>query len=620
MKKFLLESFVLSVLICLSGCGDKTNRSQVSDPGSGMDTNASSTTSGTAVDSVVVVPEIIIPETDFPERVFWGDENLHTGQARGSGHSTISLDPETALQFARGSEVTGAAGQKARLNRPLDWLAITDFSDRTGEISAVYSREEKARAALLDFGEGKAVDFTASVWDSSIDIVEKYNEPGTFTAFIAYDWASDAGGGDILHRNVIYRDGPEIARQVVPITTTDSEDPEDLWKWMAGFEEKTGGSVLAIPHNANLSNGLMFNPGAFNGRPLTAEMVALRNKYEVLYEITQSRGTSESHMALFPSDEFAYFELWDRGNLLMVPKKDGMMRYEYARQALIDGLSLEKQFGVNPFKYGFVGGSGSFNGLSIADEDSFSEIYKPPVAGDDPWEDKVLDYDSGAVNSWELGASGYTGIWATANTRAAVWDAMKRRETYATTGPRFTVRFFGGFNFAAADMAGDMAETGYKKGVPMGGDLQGAPGGKAPSFMIAASKDPYGGNLDRVQVIKGWLDAQGKARSKIYNAVWGDAEIREPMAAGILPSVGNTADLEAPGWDDSIGDPELQTLWTDPDFDPALKSFYYLRVLAIPTPRWTAYKSVRDSLEITGEIPMTLQERAFTSPIWYSPD
>jgi hypothetical protein len=304
----------------------------------------------------------------------------------------------------------------------------------------------------------------------------------------------------------------------------------------------------------------------------------------------------------------------------MVPKEKGMLRYEYARQALLDGLDLENKLGVNPFKYGFAGGTDAGTGLSTAEEDNYLMAYGHADPDDDPWGEKALDFPSGAVYGWELGAAGYTGVWATANTRAAIWDALKRRETYATTGPRITIRFFGGFNFTPADMDGNMDETGYEKGVPMGGDLNGAPGGKAPSFMIAASKGPESGNLDRVQVIKGWLDAGGKTRYKIFNVAWGDAETREPMAAGILPDVGNTIDLAVPSWDDSIGDPELRTFWTDPDFDPKLRAFYYLRVLEIPTPRWTAYKAVRDSLENTGDVIVKHQERAFTSPIWYSPD
>lgn len=582
--------------------------------------------------------------------VYWGDQHLHTAWSADAGAVGTRLGPEGALRFARGEEVISATKQKAKLHRPLDWLAVTDHSDGAGVITAVIDGDEavmgdpivaqyhadmeaggeKAAAVMMDLINRQSNNnlppvftdpsFAKSVWLKNIDIVEKFNEPGKFTAFIAYEWSSNFGGGNNLHRNVIYRDGAEIGKQMSPMTTFDSENPEDLWKWMANFEEKTGGSLLAIPHNGNLSNGLMFKTTAFDGSPLTKELAALRNKYEVLYEITQGKGTSETHPILSPNDEFANFEIWDKGNLVMVPKTKDMLQTEYGRKALKDGLKLQEKLGINPFKYGFVSGTDSHTSLSTAEEDNYWGKYASSEPSPERWEEKALDFPSGFVRGWQLGASGYTGVWAESNTRASLWDAMKRKETYASTGPRMTVRFFGGFNYQASDIEDpNYVATGYDKGVPMGGDISNAPEGKAPTFLISAVKDPTSGNLDRIQVVKGWLDAKGNTHEKIFNVVWGDADKRSLDAKGNLPPVGNTVDVATATLTNSIGDTELKTFWSDPEFDPTLKAFYYVRVLEIPTPRWTTFDAVKYNLEMTDDVPRTLQERAYTSPIWYNP-
>ncbi|WP_206688041.1 DUF3604 domain-containing protein [Aestuariibaculum marinum] len=582
--------------------------------------------------------------------VYWGDQHLHTAWSADAGAVGTRLGPEGALRFARGEEVISATKQKAKLHRPLDWLAVTDHSDGAGVITAVIDGDEavmgdpivaqyhedmeaggdKAAAVMMDLINRQSNNnlppvftdpaFAKSVWLKNIDIVEKFNEPGKFTAFIAYEYSSNYGGGNNLHRNVIYRDGPEIGKQMSPMTTFDSENPEDLWKWMANFEEKTGGSLLAIPHNGNLSNGLMFKTTAFDGTPLTKELAALRNKYEVLYEITQGKGTSETHPILSPNDEFANFEIWDKGNLVMVPKTKDMLQTEYGRKALKDGLKLESKLGINPFKYGFVGGTDSHTSLSTADENNYWGKYASSEPSPERWSEKALDFPSGFVRGWQLGASGYTGVWAESNTRASLWDAMKRKETYASTGPRMTVRFFGGFEYTANDINDpNYVATGYDKGVPMGGDITNAPEGKAPTFLISAVKDPTSGNLDRIQVIKGWLDAKGETHEKIFNVVWGDADKRSLDAKGKLPPVGNTVDVFTATWTNTIGDTELKTFWSDPEFDPTLKAFYYVRVLEIPTPRWTTFDMVKYKIEMTEDVPRTLQERAYTSPIWYNP-
>jgi hypothetical protein len=457
-------------------------------------------------------------------------------------------------------------------------------------------------------------------WKRYTAIADKFNDPGHFSTLIAYEWTSNYGGGNNLHRNVIFRDNAEKAQQMLPLTTFQTENPEELWKWMERYEEKTGGDVLAIPHNGNLSNGLMFALETFEGKPLTKEWAETRSKWERLYEITQGKGTSEQHPSLSPSDEFAKFEIWDKGNLNVVPKKPGMLNYEYAREAFKHGLELQQKLGVNPFKFGLVGATDAHTGLTAAEENNFFGKFPSSEPSAERANEDAFNFDGRIVKGWELGASGYTGVWASENTREAIWDALHRKETYATTGPRMVVRFFGGFDFTADDaQSRQPAVAGYEKGVPMGGDLSSAPKGKSPSFLVAALKDSLSGNLDRIQIVKGWIDNQGKAQERIYNVAWGDADRRKLDAKGNLPPVGNTVDTTKATWTNTIGDPELIAVWTDPDFDPSKHAFYYARVLEIPTPRWTLYDAVHYGIKLGPEVPLSLQERAYTSPIWYTP-
>ncbi len=586
---------------------------------------------------------------NFPTRVYWGDTHLHTSMSLDARAAGNTLGPEEALRFARGEEVTAATGEPAKLSRPLDWLVVSDHSDAMGTMNEIakgnpqlmtdpkckewhdaiaQGGETGMKAAydiVLALSSGKIPPVmldpkvTRSLWERQTAVMEKYNEPGRFTAFIGYEWTSNNTGNN-LHRNVIYRDGKAKADQALPFTTVESENPEDLWKWMQAYEEKTGGSLLAIPHNGNLSNGLMFAVETFKGAPLTREWAAARAKWEPLYETTQIKGDGESHPSLSPSDEFAGYETWDKGNLILLPKKPGMLQYEYTRQALKNGLKIEQQLGINPFKFGLVGSTDSHTSLATAEEENFFGKHSGVEPNPHRYEHVVMNFEGRKLMSWEMAASGYAGIWATENTREALWDAMKRKEVYATTGPRMIVRFFGGWDFTAKDAANRLpAEVGYAKGVPMGGDLRQAPAGKAPTFLVAALKDPLSGNLDRVQIIKGWLDAKGETQEKVYDVVWGNAATRKPGANGKLPAVGNTVDVKEATWTNTIGDPELITVWKDPAFDPSLKAFYYVRVLEIPTPRWTAYEAKRFNIQMPKEVPMVTQERAYTSPIWYTP-
>ena len=586
----------------------------------------------------------------FPVRPLWGDQHLHTSWSGDAVAGGTRVGPEEALRLARGEEITSSTGQPVKLSRPLDWLVVADHSDALGVIAEVLAGNpklmtdptakrwnqqmnagiEEGMKVTMEIitlqGQGKlpaaltdpALSF--DIWKKLTAINDKYNEPGRFTALICYEWTSNYGGGNNLHRNVIYRDGKDKADQVPPLTTFVTENAEDLWKWMESYEAKTGGRVLAIPHNGNLSNGLMFDLKTFKGEPLSKEWAQARAKWEVLYEVTQGKGTSEQHPSLSPNDEFARFEIWDKGNLNVVPKKPGMINTEYAREALKNGLALDAKLGANPFKFGLAGGTDSHTGLTTADENSYYGKFPSSEPSPERWSENAYDFEGHTVKGWELGASGYTAVWAMENTRAAIWEAMKRKETYATTGPRMTVRFFGGYDFVAADaQTRELGALGYQKGVPMGGDLKAAPAGKKPTFMVAAAKDPLSGNLDRVQIVKGWVDKAGTTHEKIYDVVWSDPAKRKPGANGKLPPVGNTVDVKNATWRNSIGATELITVWKDPDFDPSLRAFYYARVIEIPTPRWTAFDAARFNIKMGPEVPMTLQERAFTSPIWCSP-
>jgi hypothetical protein len=583
---------------------------------------------------------------NYPTRVFWGDQHVHTGWSVDAGAFGATLSPEEAVRFARGEEVKSSLGEPAKLGRPLDWVAITDHTDAAGTIAEIREGnpslmgDPMVRRLNKMMTDGKGVEavelmlqlkankkippvlvdpkLAKTVWEKNTAVMEKYNEPGRFTAFIAYELSALGGPGNNLHRNVIYRDGKAKADQALPMNTFHSQNPEDLWKWMSAWEEKTGGSVLAIPHNGNMSNGKMFALNTWSGDPLTREWAEARARWEPMYEINQIKGVGETHPALSPNDEFAGFEIWDAANLTGVPKKPGMIEREYARQALIEGLKLEESLGTNPFKFGFAGGTDSHTGLTTAEENNFFGKHTGVEPSPKRWDHFVIKAKQVSVKGWQMASGGYTGVWATENTREAIWDALKRKEAYATTGPRISVRFFGGWDFDAADAHTRMpAEVGYEKGVPMGGDLRAAPAGKSPTFLVAALKDPLSGNLDRIQIVKAWASADGKLQEKIHDVVWSDG--RKTDADGKLPPVGNTVDVANASWTNTIGSPEMIAVWTDPDFDPKLRAVYYARVIEIPTPRWTAYDQKRFDIEMSDDVPMTVQERAYTSPIWYTP-
>jgi hypothetical protein len=591
----------------------------------------------------------------FPTRVFWGDTHLHTGFSMDAGAFGARLTPADAYRFAQGEEIVASSGQPVKLSRPLDFLVVTDHSDGMGFFPLLLSG---APAVLADPQGKKWYDLvqsgngaTAAVeiirtfglnqmpqaifpapgttvyrnaWDQTIKAAEEANDPGRFTAFIGFEWTSNTGGNN-LHRNVIFRDDASKASLTEPYTTLPplgSPNPVDLWKWMADLETRTGARVLAIAHNGNLSNGRMFPiVESFTNKRVTREYVEARAKWEPLYEVTQIKGDGEAHPMLSPSDEFADFEIWDTGNLdLTVDKAPEMLEFEYARSGLRNGLRLERDLGTNPYKFGMIGSTDSHTGLATAEEDNFFGKATSAEPSAERAEHVFIPHPRGgpSVMGWETLASGYAGVWASDNTREALFDAMQRKETYATTGPRMIVRFFGGWEFDMRDAQNRMpAEIGYRKGVPMGGDLRAAPAGRAPSFLVAGLKDPIGANLDRLQIVKGWLDASGATREQVYDVAWSGN--RTKGADGMVPAVGNTVDVSNATWTNTIGAPELITVWTDPSFDATQRAFYYVRVLEIPTPRWTAYDAKYFGVRFGPEVRMIQQERAYTSPIWYTP-
>lgn len=595
---------------------------------------------------------------DFPSRPLWGDTHLHTSLSFDAGGFGNRLPQPEAYRFAKGEEVITSSGQKARLARPLDWIAITDHSDGMGFIddllaaSPLVTNYEQGAKWAKGFRAGgqEAVESTldmittfsqakvdpemfanyspgarrySTVWDKVIDNAESANDPGNFTAFIAFEWTSLVKGGN-MHRNVIFRDGGDRARQVVPLTTAPpvgTTDPLDLYAYLEAYETKTNGAVMALAHNGNLSNGIMFPVDAqYTGKAIDEFYVQQRAKWERIYEITQIKGDGETHPFLSPDDEFADYETWDVGNLdVSAAKTDDMLQYEYAREALKSGLALEAKLGTNPYKFGFTGGTDSHTSLSSAEENNFFGKHAGTEPSPERLQHPFMKTEIGEIANWQQVASGITAAWANENTRASIFDAMDRKEIYATTGPRMLVRFFGGWDFDAQDVnSREPAFRGYEKGVPMGGDLTQAPDGTTgPSFMVFALRDPIGANLDRIQIVKGWLDADGTTREKVYDVAWsGD---REPDSNGKLLAVGNTVDLVSASWTNTIGASELASVWTDPDFDPEQSAFYYARVLEIPTPRWIVYDAFRFGTELPDGAETTGQERAYTSPIWYSP-
>ena len=585
-------------------------------------------------------------EDYFPTNVYFGDTHLHTWLSVDAGLGGGTATPEDAYRVSRGEQVTSQLGWKVKLIRPLDFVVVADHAENLG-LSDFIQRSDPLVLAnekgkqwhdMVKAGKGydaylewlradnndliKEPKMVQSAWENVIDNADKYYQPGVFTTFHGYEWTSHPGGNN-LHRVVIFRDGEERTRQVVPFSQYDSVDPEDLWKYMAAYEEKTGGQILGIPHNGNLSNGLMFAVETYTTKePLSKEYAENRTRFEPLVEVTQMKGDGETHPLLSPDDAFADYETFAKGNLNGTQAKtEDMLPREYARMALKEGLRLGKELGANPFKFGMVGATDAHNALpTTRQENYFSKAY---IVEPEPERYKHVLIQAPtpelSMLATDLGTGGLSAVWARENTRESLWDAMSRKEAFATTGTRIRVRVFAGWDFEKDEVSRpDFAREGYKRGVPMGGDLKRAPEGKAPTFMVRALRDPDGANLDRVQMIKGWLDSNGKTHEKIYDIAVSDD--REIDADGQCKTeVGSTVDIGDASYTNTIGDAAMGGYWVDPEFDPKQDAFYYVRVIEIPTPRWTAYDAKRFNVEMPEGTKMVTQERAYTSPIWYTP-
>ena len=586
----------------------------------------------------------------YPDNVFFGDTHFHTNLSFDAGLVGTSLDAHTGFRMARGEEVISNTGQRVQLIRPLDFLAITDHAELLGLAPMLQTSDPLLLAdpwgkwAHDRFQEGQegrmelfaeiirlstiegvnpfsSNDAAASIWQDFIKLADSYNEPGRFTTLSGFEWTSTPKG-DNLHRVVMFADGADKTGQILPFSMFDGDDPEDLWKFLALYESKTGGRAISPAHNGNTSNGLMFDGKDFKGKKITRGYAELRMRFEPIYEVTQVKGDGEAHPLLSPEDEFADFENWDVSNLAgSAPKEEWMLQYEYARSALKLGLKLGEELGVNPYKFGLIGTTDTHTALATTREENFFGKYQHTEPSPERHEREVIPAEDPALRimTAQEVASGLMAVWARENTRDDLFDAMKRKEVYATTGTRIRVRVFAGWDFAADEVfRPDFVSQGYRRGVPMGGDLRAAPDGKSPTFMIRTLRDPDGANLDRVQIIKGWLDDKGKTHERIYDvAVSGGRVIGEDGRA--REPVGSTVDIENATFTNTIGSTTLATVWSDPDFDPVQRAFYYVRVLEIPTPRWTTYDAAFFDIPLPKTVPPTIQDRAYTTPIWYTP-
>lgn len=592
----------------------------------------------------------IAQERPSQTSLYWGDTHLHTSNSFDVYlFDTPTSTPNTAYRFARGEPVISpTTGMRWQLKTPLDFLVVSDHAEMLGSIPRMYAgdpeiadtksgqaflaispdqTEEELQSVydqIVQLGSGlepKLVDIDAgemirdmhsgekrrTAWDDNIEAAERHNEPGVFTAFIGWEWTSQPGGGN-LHRVIFTPQSRETAEKFLPYSALESDNPQDLWRWLDKTSAATGAEFVAIPHNPNVSLGLMFPEKTLLGEPINAEYAETRMKWEPVVEATQIKGDSEAHPLLSPTDEFADFETYP---FVLTP--DGGTPDptvgDYMRSGLKRGLAIMNDVGVNPYKVGMIGATDSHTGLAAVEEDRF--------AGKGQHDAKPTQRPHptglGSSKGWDMGAAGYAGVWATGNTRQALVDAFKRKEVYATTGPRILVRFFGGAEFTQADTEDDIASIGYEKGVPMGSDLRLDKG--APTFLIAAMKDPVEGNLDRIQIIKGWLVPDGTTKERIYDVALSNGRTDGKEA------VGNTVNLKTGSYTNDIGDPMLSTVWKDPDFDPKVAAFWYVRVLQIPTPRYSLLDAVALGIDVEEtKRPATIQERAYTSPIWYTPE
>jgi hypothetical protein len=581
-----------------------------------------------------------LPPPNPENNAYFGAVHVHTGWSFDGFTNGSKTTPSDAYAWAQGRSITGSGGPEMQIKTPLDFYMVSDHAEMMGVFNQManpdspLSKTELAKAVtspdtntrmqaftgvLRDMSAGTLdpmltdTKFAHNVWVDIIKAADANYIPGKFTTFAGFEWTSNPQTRN-LHRVVVFRDTKQLPEMA--LSALDNDDPEFLWKWMADQRAK-GSTLFAIPHNGNASDGLMFDLIKRNGKPIDAAYNKTRADNEPLYEITQIKGTSETHPDLSPNDEFAGFEQWDY-TLSAEYQRPTHRKGSFARQALLDGMSQASVGAGNPFKFGFIGDTDTHNAAASNEENNFTGKFafennaKERLTG-------IPGAPAGQIQQiQEFSSGGLAGVWAPQNTREAIYDAMLRKETFGTSGPLMKVRFFGGFDYAVDDVSKpDFIKLAYAKGVPMGGDLK-TGAGKAPTFLVMAMKDPKSGNLDRVQIVKGWLDAAGKQHEKIYDVAWsGDRKIG---ADGKLPAVGNTVDVKTATYTDAIGAAQLATGWTDPDFKAGESAFYYARVLEIPTPRWNTYDAARLNMPALTKVPATIQERAWSSPIWYTPN
>jgi len=615
-------------------------------------------------------------------QLFWGDTHLHTSySADAFMMGNRDADPDTAYRVAKGEPVIHPFNRtRVQLRRPLDFLVVADHAEGMGVLGQIYAEDpdlsdswfwqrwisafflnrlrsamENPEDAVANFTSrmpegniepGGTVDpvaagasegrigpisriipratlqaISANTWQKSVAAAEAHYEPGVFTPIIGWEW-TQAASGVSLHRVVMSTLDGTTAAGIDPVGKDNAPYPEDLWAELDTLTQTTGARFLSIPHNSNRSRGYMFGERTIRGEDINADFARTRMEWEPVMEVTQFKGDSETHPTLSPDDEFADFERFEFNVQRPPQSRDYVASVgDYARSALLRGLEIEERVGVNPFQFGMVGSTDSHTGIPSTEEPNFWG----KVAVDSIPENKRRETDENGFisgidnfNGWNMSAQGLAAVWATENTRDGIFDAFTRKEVYATTGPRMALRMFGGWNYdAGAADAADLADIGYAGGVPMGGDLSNAPDDRDFQLLIRATKDPMGANLDRVQVIKGWLDSEGTTHEQVFDVAWSDN--RTPDADGKLPAVGNTVDISSGAYTNDIGSPELSTVWTDPGFDAAQSAFYYVRVLQIPTIRHSQLAAIALSIETPYEGPATIQERAYSSPIWYKP-
>jgi Protein of unknown function (DUF3604) len=574
--------------------------------------------------------------------VYFGNLHVHTAWSFDANINGAIATPDDAYRWAKGEAIPGGKGlPDLKIKVPLDWYAVSDHAEYLGALPLMADPNspvarhplaadiagndpEASFAAYTKILDGiskrerdpilGSPDLSASIWKDVVRIADDHNDPGNFTTFPAFEWTANPDWRN-LHRVVLFKSSENVPD--LPFSAIDSDVPTDLWAWM-DKQRDAGMEVLAVPHNANASDGLMFPIGtAYGGSDVDADYAKKRMRNEPLYELTQIKGTSETLPVLSPNDEFADFEIWDYTLASTATPPENKIG-GYMREALIRGQQLEAEGKGNPFKYGFIGDSDTHNAASAIEEDNYTGKFGFENDPKHRLEGPPGVSEAAAKQVREFSSGGVAGVWAESNTREAIFDAMVRKETFATSGPRLRVRFFGGWDYGEDAMVStDWLQAAYDGGVPMGGDLSAGPDGKAPTFLIAAMKEVDGANLDRIQIIKGWVE-NGQMREKIFDVALSDG--RKPDAAGKVPPVGNTVDVAKASYTNDIGAEQLMTVWTDPEFDPAVRAVYYARVLQIPTPRWSTYDAAKLGIEPLESLPTAIQERAWSSPIWYTPE